>query len=164
MGTTIRQRLHELGVTLPAPPSPAANYVPAVRSGMQLFIAGQTPVVNGQAQVVGKLGAGVSIEQGQQAARLCAINVLAQAAHALGGDLERVVRVVRVGGFVNAVPEFTDHPLVLNGASDFFVAVFGEAGRHVRTAVGAGSLPRGAAVEVEAVFEVRDPEPPPSGA
>lgn len=151
----IDQRLHELGVTLPVPPSPAANYVPALRSGNQLFIAGQTPVVDGRAQFVGKVGAALSIEQGQQAARLCAINVLAQAAKALGGDLDRVVRVLRVGGFVNAAPEFTEHPLVLNGASDFLVAVFGEAGRHVRTAVGAGSLPRGAAVEVEALFEVR---------
>lgn len=154
MASTIQQRLLELGVTLPAAPAPAANYLPAVRSGNLLFIAGQVPLQNGQAQFIGKLGAGIEIEQGRQAARLCAINVLAQVAKALDGDLDRVVRCVRVGGFVNAVPEFTDHPVVVNGASDFFVSVFGEAGKHARTAVGAGSLPRGVAVEVEAVFEV----------
>ena len=154
MASNIQQRLLELGVTLPAAPAPAANYVPAVRSGNLLFIAGQVPLQDGKAQFIGRLGAGLDIEQGQQAARLCAINVLAQVAKALDGDLDRVVRCVRVGGFVNAVPEFTDHPVVINGASDFFVSVFGEAGKHARTAVGAGSLPRGVAVEVEAVFEV----------
>lgn len=155
MSSRIQQRLAELGVTLPAPPAPAANYVPAVRTGDQLFIAGQVPVQDGQARFIGKLGATLGIEEGQQAARLCAINVLAQVAKALDGDLDRVVRCVRVGGFVNAVPDFVDHPKVINGASDFLVAVFGEAGKHARTAVGAGSLPRGVAVEVEAVFEVR---------
>ncbi|HWI82977.1 RidA family protein [Ramlibacter sp.] len=155
MPSTIQQRLLELGVTLPAAPRPAANYVPAVRSGNLLFIAGQVPVQDGQARFLGKLGAGLGVAEGQQAARLCAINVLAQVAAALDGDLDRVVRCVRVGGFVNAVPEFTEHPAVINGASDFFVAVFGDAGKHARAAVGAGSLPRGVAVEVEAVFEVR---------
>jgi enamine deaminase RidA (YjgF/YER057c/UK114 family) len=154
VASNIQQRLLELGVTLPAAPAPAANYVPAVRSGNLLFIAGQVPLQDGKAQFIGQLGAGLDIGQGQQAARLCAINVLAQVAKALDGDLDRVVRCVRVGGFVNAVPEFTDHPVVINGASDFFVSVFGEAGKHARTAVGAGSLPRGVAVEVEAVFEV----------
>jgi len=154
VASNIQQRLLELGVALPAAPAPAANYVPAVRSGNLLFIAGQVPLQDGQAQFIGQLGAGLGIEQGRQAARLCAINVLAQVAKALDGDLDRVVRCVRVGGFVNAVPEFTDHPVVINGASDFFVSVFGEAGKHARTAVGAGSLPRGVAVEVEAVFEV----------
>jgi enamine deaminase RidA (YjgF/YER057c/UK114 family) len=154
VASTIQQRLLELGVTLPAAPAPAANYVPAVRSGNLLFIAGQVPLQDGKAQFIGRLGAGLGIEQGQQAARLCAINVLAQVAKALDGDLDRVVRCVRVGGFVNAVPEFTEHPVVINGASDFFVSVFGEAGKHARTAVGAGSLPRGVAVEVDAVFEV----------
>lgn len=156
MTSRIRARLAELGVTLPAAPAPAANYVPAVRTGHLLFIAGQVPVQGGKPQFLGQLGAGVSVDEGQQAARLCAINVLAQVAQALDGDLDRVVRCVRVGGFVNAVPQFTEHPKVINGASDFFVAVFGEAGRHARTAVGAGSLPRGVAVEVDAVFEVRD--------
>lgn len=155
MSSSIQQRLADLGVSLPTAPAPAANYVPAVRSGNQLFIAGQVPVQDGQAHFIGKLGATLGIEEGQQAARLCAINVLAQVAKALDGDLDRVVRCVRVGGFVNAVPDFVDHPKVVNGASDFFVAVFGEAGKHARTAVGAGSLPRGVAVEIEAVFEVR---------
>jgi enamine deaminase RidA (YjgF/YER057c/UK114 family) len=154
VASNIQHRLLELGVTLPAAPAPAANYVPAVRSGNLLFIAGQVPLQDGKAQFIGQLGDGLGIEQGQQAARLCAINVLAQVAKALDGDLDRVVRCVRVGGFVNAVPGFTDHPVVINGASDFFVSVFGEAGKHARTAVGAGSLPRGVAVEVEAVFEV----------
>jgi len=154
--SSIQDRLAELGVRLPAAPAPAANYVPAVRAGNLLFVAGQVPVQDGKAQYLGKVGAELSVEDGQQAARLCAINVLAQVAQALGGDLGRVVRCVRVGGFVNAVPEFTEHPKVVNGASDLLVAVFGEAGRHVRTAVGAGSLPRGVAVEVEAVFEIRD--------
>jgi len=154
--SSIQDRLLELGVHLPAAPAPAANYVPAVRAGNLLFIAGQVPVQDGQAQYLGKVGAELSVEDGQRAARLCAINVLAQVAQALGGDLGRVVRCVRVGGFVNAVPEFTEHPKVVNGASDLLVAVFGEAGKHARTAVGAGSLPRGVAVEVEAVFEVRD--------
>lgn len=156
MTSSIQDRLAELGVRLPAAPAPAANYVPAVRAGNLLFVAGQVPVQDGKAQYLGKVGAELSVEDGQQAARLCAINVLAQVAQALGGDLGRVVRCVRVGGFVNAVPEFTEHPKVVNGASDLLVAVFGEAGRHVRTAVGAGSLPRGVAVEVEAVFEIRD--------
>jgi enamine deaminase RidA (YjgF/YER057c/UK114 family) len=155
MASTIQQRLAELGVNLPAAPAPAANYVPAVRTGNQLFIAGQVPVQDGQAHFIGKLGATLGIAEGRQAARLCAINVLAQLAKALDGDLDRVVRCVRVGGFVNAVPDFIDHPKVIDGASDLFVAVFGEAGKHARTAVGAGSLPRGVAVEVEAVFEVR---------
>lgn len=156
MTSKIQARLAELGVTLPAAPSPAANYVPAVRTGNLLFIAGQVPVQDGKAQFLGQLGATLTVEEGQNAARLCAINVLAQVAQALGGDLDRVVRCVRVGGFVNAVPQFTEHPKVVNGASDLFVAVFGEAGKHARTAVGAGSLPRGVAVEVEAVFEIRD--------
>jgi len=154
--SSIQDRLLELGVHLPAAPAPAANYLPAVRTGQLLFIAGQVPVQDGQVQYLGKVGAELSVEDGQRAARLCAINVLAQVAQALGGDLDRVVRCVRVGGFVNAVPGFTEHPKVVNGASDFLVAVFGEAGKHARTAVGAGSLPRGVAVEVEAVFEIRD--------
>lgn len=147
-------RLSELGIALPKPVPAAANYLPTRRCGSLLFVAGQLPVAGGKDQFVGKLGREVSIEQGQQAARLCAINILAQVAAALGGSLERVVGCVRLGGFVNAVPEFRDHPAVVNGASDLMVAVFGEAGRHARAAVGCGSLPRDVAVEVEAVFEV----------
>ncbi len=150
----VAARLKELGLTLPDAPAPVANYVPAVRSGSLLHVSGQIPLEGGKPQFVGKLGRDLGVEQGQQAARLCALNVLAQARAALGGDLDRVVRCVRVGGFVNCTPEFTDQPLVVNGASDLFVAVLGDAGRHARAAVGVASLPRGVAVEVEALFEV----------
>jgi enamine deaminase RidA (YjgF/YER057c/UK114 family) len=152
----ISARLKELSITLPDAPAPAANYVPTVLSGRLLFVAGQITLQDGKPQFIGKLGREFNIEQGQQAARLCALNVLAQVARALDGNLERVVRCVRVGGFVNCTPEFNDHPLVVNGASDFFVDVLGDAGRHARSAVGCASLPRGVATEVEAVFEVRD--------
>jgi len=151
----IDQRLAELKLELPNPASPMANYVPAVRSGNLLFLSGQICQWNGERRFVGKLGGEVSIEQGKEAAKLCGLNLLAQAKRALDGDLDRVVRVVRVGGFVNAVPEFVDQPQVVNGASDLMVAVFGDAGRHARTAVGVGSLPGGAAVEIDAVLEVR---------
>lgn len=150
----IARRLAELGIELPAPAAPAANYVPFVRSGGLLFIAGQLPMQSGKVAVLGKLGADVSIEEGQRAARLCAINLLAQARAALDGDLDRVVRCVRLGGFVACGAEFTQHPAVINGASDLMVEVLGDAGRHARFAVGAPSLPFGAAVEVDATFEV----------
>jgi enamine deaminase RidA (YjgF/YER057c/UK114 family) len=120
-----------------------------------VFIAGQVPTMDGKDQVTGKLGGGVSIEDGQKAARLCAINIIAQLRSALDGDLGRVVRCLRLGGFVNATPNFTDHPKVINGASDLMVEVFGDAGRHARAAVGCVSLPRNVAVEVDAIFEVR---------
>lgn len=154
MAGKIEARLKELGVTLPAAPTPAANYVPAVRSGDLLFIAGQLPIEGGKPAYLGKLGADVTIENGQKSARLCAVNILAQVKAALDGDLDRVKRCVRVGGFVNATPDFTDHATVINGASDLLVQVLGDAGKHARAAVGCGSLPRGAATEVEAVFEV----------
>jgi enamine deaminase RidA (YjgF/YER057c/UK114 family) len=154
MSGRVIARLRELGITLPKPTTPSANYIPARRSGCLLFIAGQVPTADGKDQFVRKLGRDISIEDGQKAARLCAINILAQVSAALDGDLDRVVGCVRLGGFVNAVPEFGDHPNVINGASDLMVAVFSEAGRHARAAVGCGSLPRGVAVEVEAVFEV----------
>ena len=139
---------------MPDAPAPVANYVPAVRAGSMVYVSGQIPLEGGKPQFIGKLGRDLGVEQGQQAARLCALNVLAQARAALGGDLDRVVRCVRVGGFVNCTPEFTDQPQVVNGASDLFVAVLGDAGRHARAAVGCASLPRGVAVEIEAVFEV----------
>lgn len=148
-------RLAELGIDLPRAVPPAANYVPARRSGNVVYIAGQVPTADGKDQFVGKLGREVSIEDGQKAARLCAINILAQLRTAMGGSLDNVVGCLRLGGFVNAVPEFGDHPKVINGASDLMVAVFGEAGRHARAAVGCGSLPRNVAVEVDAIFEVR---------
>ena len=149
----IEARLAELGVVLPEAAKPIANYVPAVITGNLLFVSGQVPVREGRIAYTGKLGAAVPVEMGQQAAQLCFINVLAQAA-AILGDLDRVVRVVRLGGFVAAGPEFTQHAQVMNGASDMAVAVFDEAGRHARSTIGVPSLPGDAAVEVEAVFEI----------
>ncbi|HVA13319.1 MAG TPA: RidA family protein [Stellaceae bacterium] len=151
----IDQRLAELKLDLPSPAAPIANYVPAVRSGNLLFLSGQICQWNGERRFVGKLGAEISLEQGKEAAKLCGLNLLAQAKRALDGDLDRILRVVRLGGFVNAVPGFVDQPQVVNGASDLMVEVFGDAGRHARTAVGVGSLPGGTAVEVDAVLEVR---------
>lgn len=155
MAGKIDQRLAELNLELPNPASPIANYIPAVRSGNLLFLSGQICQWNGERRFLGKLGGEISLEQGKEAAKLCGLNLLAQARRALDGDLDRVVRIVRLGGFVNAVPGFGDQPQVVNGASDLMVAVFGDAGRHARTAVGVGSLPGGAAVEVDAVLEVR---------
>lgn len=154
MAGKIDQRLAELKIELPTASAPAANYVPTVRTGNLLFVAGQIPMLNGKAEFVGKLGRDFNIEDGRKAARLCALNVIAQVKAALGGDLDRVRRCVRVGGFVNAMPDFNDQPQVVNGASDLLVEVFGEAGKHARAAVGVGSLPRGVAVEIDAVFEV----------
>jgi len=149
----IEQRLKKLGITLPAPNAPVANYVPYVISGPLLFISGQ--ISNGPGGVFkGKLGGTLTLEEGAAAARLCAINILAQINAALDGDLDRVKRIVKLGGFVNCVPEFEDQPKVINGASDLMVAVFGDAGRHARAAVGAPSLPLGAAVEVDAIVEI----------
>ena len=149
----IAARLAELGVELPEAAKPIANYVPAVVTGDLLFVSGQVPMRDGKIAYTGKLGVAVPIEMGQQAAQLCFINVLAQALAALG-TLDRVVRVVRLGGFVAAGPEFTQHAQVMNGASDMAVAVFDDAGRHARTTIGVPSLPGDAAVEVEAVFEI----------
>jgi len=150
----IEQRLTELGVTLPVPPLPVASYVPYTISGKLVVISGQIPLADGKPQYIGKLGAGISLEDGQAAARLCALNLIAQVKAACGGDLNRVTRCMRLGVFVNATPDFTQQPEVANGASDFIVQVFGDIGRHARAAVGAGSLPRGVAVEVEGIFEI----------
>ena len=147
-------RLGELGLSLPPAAAPVANYVPFARSGNLLFISGQLPVVAGKVDPAhrGKLGGAVSLESGQDAARLAALNVLAQA-NAAVGDLSRL-RAVRLGGFVNAVPDFSQIPQVVNGASDLFAAVLGENGKHARAAVGVAQLPLDAAVEIEAVFEI----------
>jgi enamine deaminase RidA (YjgF/YER057c/UK114 family) len=153
MAGIIDKKLEELEIVLPTPAAPIANYVGFVRSGRLLFVSGQICVANGALAAAGKLGGTVTVEQGQAAARVCAINVLAQVKAALG-DLDKVVRVVRLGGFVNSTPEFLDAPKVMNGASDLVVAVFGEKGRHARTTVGVASLPADAAVEVEGIFEV----------
>jgi enamine deaminase RidA (YjgF/YER057c/UK114 family) len=154
MAGKIDARLKELGITLPEAPMPVANYVPSVRSGNLLFVSGQVPMEGGKPQFIGKVGREFQIEDGQKAARLCALNVIAQVRAALGGDLDKVKRCVRVGGFVNCTPDFGDQPQVINGASDLFVQVFGDAGKHARAAVGVSALPRGVAAEVEAVFEV----------
>jgi enamine deaminase RidA (YjgF/YER057c/UK114 family) len=154
MTGSIESKLAELGITLTAPPAPVANYVGFVRTGRLLVVSGQ--ICNGpdgKLVAKGKLGADVSVEDGQKAARACAINVLAQVKAALG-DLDKVVRVVRLGGFINSVPTFLDGPKVMNGASDLVVSVFGEKGRHARTTVGVAVLPGDAAVEVEGLFEV----------
>jgi len=150
----IEARLAELGITLPTPAKPAANYVPFVVSGKQVFVAGQIPVAGGELQHKGRLGADVSLEQGQAAARLCGLNIIAQLKEAAGGDLDRVVRIVKLGAFVACTPEFTDHPKIANGASDLMAEVFGDAGRHARFAVGAPSLPLGVSVEIDAVAEL----------
>jgi enamine deaminase RidA (YjgF/YER057c/UK114 family) len=150
----IDARLAELGIEVPDAVAPVANYVGHVVTGNLVFVSGQVPIAGGQPRYVGKLGAEVSLEDGQAAARLCAINIIAQLKAACGGDLDRVVRVVKLGGFVNSTPEFTDQPKVVNGASDLMVEVFGDKGRHSRAAVSAGSLPLGVSVEVEAVAEI----------
>jgi enamine deaminase RidA (YjgF/YER057c/UK114 family) len=154
MPGTIDARLKELGIELPAAATPAANYVPFAISGKLVFIAGQITNKDGKPQYIGKLGREFGIEDGQAAAKLCALNILAHLKNACGGDLDKVARCVRLGGFVNAVPEFGDQPKVINGASDLIVQVFGDKGKHARAAVGVGSLPFGVAVEVDAIFEL----------
>lgn len=153
MSQTIEARLADLGVELPSPAAPAANYVPFVKTGNQLFVSGQLPMTEDGLQYIGKLGEAVSVEDGMAAARLCAINLLAQA-KAATGDLEQVTRLVKIVGFVNSTGEFDAQPKVINGASDFLVEAMGDKGRHARSAVSAASLPFGAAVEIEAVFEI----------
>lgn len=150
----IDARLIEMGIALGSSVVPVANYVPFVRTGNLVFVSGQITLGPNGVEYIGQLGREISLDQGKAAARLCATNVLAVLKTALDGDLDRVKRVVKVTGFVNAAPGFAQHPDVINGASDFFVAVFGDAGRHARASVGASSLPRNVAVEVEAIFEV----------
>lgn len=153
MTSSPETRLTDLGITLPAVAAPVANYVPVVQTGALVFVSGQLPFENGKVAVTGKLGGGVTEEDGVRAARLCAINILAQLKAAIG-DLGRVRRVVRLGGFVASTPDFTRQPFIANGASDLMVAVFGDAGRHARAAVGTNVLPLDATVEVDAVFEI----------
>jgi len=149
----IEEKLASLGITLPSPPAPAGSYVPVVISHNLAFVAGQIPTENGQVRFKGKVGKDVSIEAGQQAARLCTINALAQLKSALG-SLDKVARIIKVTGFVNCDASFTDQPRVINGASDLLVQVFGENGKHARAAVGVSSLPLDSAVEVEFIVEV----------
>jgi len=154
MSGKIDARLRELGLELPQATAPIANYVPFTVSEKLVVVSGQVSVRDGKAEYVGKLGAGVSIAEGQEAAKLCALNIIAHLKNACGGDLDRVKRVLRVGGFVNCTPDFTEMPQVVNGASNLMVEVFGETGKHARAAVGVSSLPLGVAVEVEAMFEI----------
>jgi enamine deaminase RidA (YjgF/YER057c/UK114 family) len=154
MAGRIEARLKELGLELPVPSTPGANYVPFVRSGALVFLTGQLSQWNGERRFVGKLGREWGVEEGRQAARLCALNLIAHVKTAAGGDLDRVRRCVRIAGFVNSTPDFLAQSQVINGASDVFVDVFGEAGRHARMAVGVAALPYDVAVEVEGVFEV----------
>lgn len=152
----IETRLAALGVTLPAAPAPAANYVPFVKVGKLVHISGQISRDAAGALIVGKLGAGMDAAQGAEAAKSCAIALLAQLKAACGGDLSHAVRAVKLVGFVNSTSDFTDQPKVINGASDFLVAVMGDAGRHARSAVSAVSLPFGVAVEIEGIFEIAE--------
>ena len=154
MSGQIEARLKELGIELPAASAPVANYVPFTRCGNLVIVSGQVSVRGGKAEFVGKLGREISVAEGLQAARLCALNILAHLRAACGGDLDRVRRCLRLGGFVNCTPEFIEMPQVVNGASDLMVELFGDAGKHARAAVGVSSLPLGVAVEVEAMFEI----------
>ncbi|MGI9365036.1 MAG: RidA family protein [Rhizobiaceae bacterium] len=148
----VEKRLIDAGVELPQAPAPAANYVPYTISGNLLVISGQVTFGPNGLEFVGKLGQDTDVETGQAAARLCAINILAQAKAALG-DLDRITQVLKIQGFVNSTPDFTEHPAVINGASDFLVEVLGNAGKHARAAVGMSSLPLGVAVEIDAMIE-----------
>ncbi len=153
MTDTITAKLAEMGLALPDAPMPAANYVPYVQTGNLVHVSGQLPFRDG-AMVVGKLGDTVSIEDGAAAAQACALSLLAQVRAACGGDLSRLQRVVKLVGFVNSTPDFQDQPKIINGASDLMVALLGDKGRHARSAVSAGSLPFGVAVEIEGIFEI----------
>ena len=151
---SISARLAEKGIELPEGNAPAANYIPYVQVGSLLFVSGQISV-NADGLVTGKVGADLSVEEGAAAAKLCALGLLAQVKAACGGDMDRLVRVVKLTGFVNSTPDFKDQPKVINGASDFLVHALGDAGRHSRSAVSAGALPLGVAVEIEGIFEIK---------
>lgn len=154
MAGNIESRLQELGIELPEAAAPAANYIPYVVSGNLVFVAGQITLKNGKIEYTGKVGDDLSVDDGYQAARLCGLNLLAQAKAAAGGDLDKIKRVVKLGGFVNSGPDFSNQPEVINGASDLMVDVFGDNGKHARFAVSAGSLPRNVAVEIDGIFEL----------
>ena len=152
--STIETRLADLGVTLPDAPAPAANYVPFVQTGNTVYVSGQISM-DANGLILGKLGDDMETEAGAAAAKTCAIGLLAQVKKACDGDLDRLVRVVKLTGFVNSTPDFTDQPKVINGASDFLVEALGDAGRHARSAVSAAALPLGVAVEIEGIFEIK---------
>ncbi|MDR6899877.1 RidA family protein [Rhizobium miluonense] len=154
MSDAIEGRLQELGIVLPQAAAPAANYVPYVISGNLLYLSGQLPMENGKIGVTGHLGNDVDVAGGQRAAELCAINILAQAKAALGGDLGRIKRLIKLNGFVASTPDFVEQHLVINGASNLLANVLGEAGKHARAAVGMAALPLNAAVEIDAILEI----------
>ncbi len=153
MSATAESRLADLGITLPEPSAPVANYVPFVQTGNLLFVSGQVPIVDGKPTFLGRCGETISTDDAVAAARACAVNLITQV-KAATGDLERVTRVVKLIGFVNSAPDFTDQPKVINGASDLMVEVFADRGRHARSAVGVAALPLGVSVEVEGTFEI----------
>lgn len=155
MSDIIEARLTAAGITLPEAAAPAANYVPYVISGSLLYLSGQLPIEGGKIAVTGLLGADVPLEDGQRAAQLCAINILAQAKAALGGDLGRITRVIKLNGFVASAPGFVEQHLVINGASNLIADILGDAGKHARAAVGMAALPLNAAVEIDAIMEIR---------
>jgi enamine deaminase RidA (YjgF/YER057c/UK114 family) len=152
---TVDQRLSALGLSLPTPAAPIANYLPFSRTGNLVIVSGQVPMRDGAIAYTGKLCGSVSLEAGQAAARLCFLNVLAQLRAACDGELDRVAQVLRLGGFIACTPEFTDQAAVMNGASDLAVAIFGDVGRHARSTVGVSALPGNASVEVEGMFALR---------
>ncbi len=152
--TSLKAKIDALGLAFPEAPPPGANYVPWVRSANMLYVSGQTPRMGKADKFVGKLGAQYNVAQGQEAARLCLLNILAHVGNAVEDDDSRIIRCVRLGGFVNCLPDFMDQPLVINGASDLLVQILGERGKHARTAVGVAALPRNVAVEIDAIFEL----------
>lgn len=158
MGDPIEKRLEALGIELPDPSEPGANYVPYLFTGNLLFLTGQLCHWNGERRFVGKLGDGLDMDEGREAARICGLNLIAQLRAALDGALDRVARTVRLAGYVNSAPGFHGQSQVMNGASDLFVEVFGDKGRHTRLAVGVSALPYNVAVEVEGIFEVMPPK------
>jgi len=154
MAGEYERALKDLGITLPTPAAPVANYVPHVIAGNFLFISGQLPMMEGKVMFTGKVGGGMSTPEAQMAARQCALNILAQAKAALDGTFDRVVGFVRLGGYVNCTADFAEHPQVINGASDLIVEIFEDKGKHARIAVGAHSLPMNASVEIDAILEI----------
>lgn len=151
----IEQRLAERGIVLPPAMRAMANYVPYTVTGKHVWVAGQGPFLDGKLHYNGRLGANLTVDDGRACARIVGLNILAQVKAACGGDLDRVVRCVKMNGFVNSTPDFTQHPEVINGCSELMIEVFGEAGRHARVAVGAPTLPMGTSVEIDAIFEIR---------
>ena len=154
MTNKVNIRLQALGIDLPKAVAPVANYVPYVITGKLVFISGQIPFLDGEIQYPGRLGENISVIEAQKAARLCGINLIAQLKNACEGDLDRLVQVVKLNGFVNGTPSFTDQAMVINGTSDLMFEVFADKGRHARAAIGCSALPLGAAVEVDAIFEI----------